>query len=190
MASLIECDIETINQHRAKVLLELWMVRAHKAARAHYTQAATHKDRNRNLTLTNASLAIGVLFFTNTNWVKDMFVHVLQDVGASFFYATTSVLALFVVLTTILQFTVRWGERSEQHRFAGAAFSNLQKKCERYALVDKLKMSMIHNLNRDYNHITKSYPLVNSKIWKISGVDDLNNRIESLEAFFRCSTAV
>jgi len=171
-------DEEPVNQFRSSMLVELWMVRCHKAARAHYMQATQHRDRNTWLTLVNAIAAIAVLFAANSSWFKNMLtINVLNSDGVLsrtevLFDALTSLLALMVVLTTILQFIKRWGERSEQHRFAGAEFSNLQKKCERYSLVENLNMAMVHNLNRDYNHVTKSYPLVSKEIWALAGKSD------------------
>lgn len=171
------------------MLLELWMVRAHKAARAHYMQASIHRLKDMRLTIVNAVAAILVLYFSNASWIEEL-INGDSDtdnfLGDFTLYTMISgLLAAIVVVTTILQFMKRWGERSDIHKLAGAEFSNFQRKTERYLLSNEINMAMIHNLNRDYNHATKIYPLVNSAIWDSAGESDLNNRIRDLESCLR-----
>jgi len=172
-------DDEPLEKETASLLVILWILRAHKAARAHYHQASSYKYRGKWLTLINAFLSILILFVANTDWVKSVFPE-KNSHGV-----ITSGLALLLVLTTIFQFILRWSEKTHQHRFAGAEFSNFQRKAERYSTAEEVNMSMLHNLNRDYNHITKSYPLTSSSIWSSAGDPDLNTQIAEIEMKLR-----
>ncbi len=52
-----------------------------------------------------------------------------------------------------------------QHKLAANEFSNLKRKIERYLSIDDITNSLIHNINRDYNFISKHYPLVSRYMW-------------------------
>jgi hypothetical protein len=183
-----DTEFVPLDRATAKLLLELWMVRAHRAASAHYLQASHHKLKDMRLTVINASAAVLVLYFANATWIEN-FVNGgtgSDTVGSSSKYTIVAgLLSLVVVITTILQFMKRWGERSDIHKMAGAEFSNFQRKTERYLLEREINMSMVHNLNRDYNHATKIYPLVNKKIWEETANGELGARIKNLQRCLR-----
>lgn len=178
-------ELDPLDPKKAKILLELWMVRSHRAAKAHYTQASHHKYKDMVLTIINAVAAILVLYIANATWIADIMDGPTREGNSSKHAILAGVLALVVVVTTILQFMKRWGERSDIHKLAGAEFSNFQRKTERYLLATSINMSMVHNLNRDYNHATKIYPLVNAEIWKNSAEGELGARISNLEKCLR-----
>ena len=181
-----------ISAERAKCLLLLWTLRAHKSARAHYMQAVVFRAFDRFLTLLNAGLSIFILFFATLD--RDVSHHRAEDWirsdGVGGFLQLLGMIgpigwaALALVVTTIFQFILRWGERNLQHKFAATEFSNLQRKAERYYLLSTLEMGALHNLNREYNHITKSYDMVHPSVWKAVG-PGLDESIERYEAELR-----
>ncbi len=42
-------------------------------------------------------------------------------------------------------------------------------------------MWVLHSINRDYNFITKHYPLVPKHVWNDADFKDINDRIQSME---------
>jgi len=181
-------DNTEIDNDKARKLLVLWRCRAHKAAKAHYRATLESRLLNRILTILNAVASILILFMTNSEWVNKY----LDDKNGQIIAQTAkmaldgsdvtiSLAAVFLVLTTILQYIVRWGEKANDHKAAGAEFANLQRKIERYSIAKTYNMSMIHNINRTYNHISKSYPLVSAKKWQEAGKGHLNDMISQLE---------
>lgn len=168
-------------------LLRLWVLRAQLAAKAHYEQATDFQWRNTLLTLANATATIGVLFFANAGWIEE-FLDGKNDIGGVKlldYEVALSVVALTVVFTTICQFIVRYSERTYQHRSAGNEYSNFLRKGERYLGLKNPTMNVVHNLNREYNHITKSYPLTSPKIWSNPDRDTLRKEILDLEERLR-----
>jgi hypothetical protein len=95
------------------------------------------------------------------------------------------VFGLVLVLTSVLHYVFRWEERARDHKAAGTEFANLQRKIERYSIGRFFKMSMLHNINREYNYISRSYPLVHRKVWKSPELKSVTERILSLEARLR-----
>lgn len=193
------------SQTRGRKLLTLWILRAHKSARAHYKQAAILKTGDKSLTILNAGLSIVILYLTTMR--LDSVHHRNPDISVSLNARNTvdnsaqgaeltsidsafskidliAVFALFLVLTTIFQFILQWGQRRLQHKYAASEFSNFQRKAERYSLNDILEMGAIHNLNREYNHITKSYGMVHPAIWRSVG-GDVDYTIHCIESGLR-----
>lgn len=171
-----------IDVGNARKLLLLWTYRAHKAASSHYHQSVRLRFGSFCLTVFNAFSAVAVLYFVNANWLPGVLgggeegtVHLLF----------TGVFGAMVVGTSILQFILKMDERQAVHREAGQEFSNLQRKIERYSLHSRFTMSLVHNISRDYNHITKSYPLVGRRIWQHGSRIRLNEQITNLETDLR-----
>jgi len=182
---LSDKDIGELDPQKAKFLLELWIVRAHRAANAHFWQASDHKYKAMVLTLINVVAAILVLYFSNSSWIE-AFINGAEEGGANSKYSIVAgVFALVVVITTIFQYMKRWDERSDNHKLAGSEFSNFQRKAERYALAKEVNMQMIHNLNRDYNNVMKNSPLVHKDIWKKTAANEHGDRIKHLERCLR-----
>ena len=187
----------TISEARAKKLLALWILRAHKSARAHYKQSAILNTGDKALTILNAALSIVILFFTTIR-LRDTHHHIgdtvvkktinLAEYSAEMRTFTQSdliaIFALFLVITTIFQFIFQWGQRHLQHKFAASEFSNFQRKAERYLLNNTIEMGAIHNLNREYNHITKSYGMVHPAIWRSVG-GEVDYTIHTIESALR-----
>ena len=186
-----DSDKVNVDPDRAGKLLNLWKCRSHKAAKAHYLQALINKRRNLYITTINAMLSILVLFFANATWIDDFLgekfkiisdlAYVDSEIPITLYTMMASLLAVSLVITTIMQYILRWGESAADHRAAGGEFANLQRKIERYTISRTYNMSMIHNINRDYNHISKSYPLVNTNRWTKAGDGRLSDTITRLE---------
>jgi hypothetical protein len=141
-----------------KRLLAEWKDRAFYAALAHYSSSESYELRNKILTITNMISAICVLFAANNKLITGN-ASFVDDV-------VVAVASLFTVLSTAVQFLLRYEERSTQHKLAANEFSNLKRKIERYLSINEISNSLIHNINRDYNFISKNYPLVSHYIWK------------------------
>jgi hypothetical protein len=140
-----------------KQLLTAWKDRAFYAATAHYRASEKYEFRNKLLTLINIISAITVLFAANNK---------LLATNSSFAQLVLAVASLFTVLSTAVQYLLRYEERAMQHKLAANEFSNLKRKIERYLSINDISNSLIHNLNRDYNFISKHYPLVSQYMWK------------------------
>lgn len=203
------CNKLEENGNYLHALLTLWILKTQVVAKAHYQQAIIFHKRNLTLTIINAVASISVLFLANTGWIKNYFefnpnlgknisdnafissqvLEVLMTIIAHItlldYNVLTSITALAVVFTTICQFILRWSERTIQHRYAGNEFSNLLRKAERYKGYKHVNMSTVHNLNRDYNHVTKSYPLVSTKVWNARVLLPIRSEISELEYLLR-----
>jgi hypothetical protein len=145
-----------------KRLLAEWQVRAYNAATAHYRASETYEFRNKALTIVNIISAITVLFAVNNKLIASNSNFTEEIILA--------VASLFTVLSTAVQFLLRYEERSIQHKLAANEFSNLKRKIERYVSMNEISNMLIHNLNRDYNFISKHYPLVSQSIVKRTSV--------------------
>jgi hypothetical protein len=185
MSGSIEAFID-IDQVRAKKLLILWALRAHKAASAHYEQSSKYGQANTLWTCVNAVFSIVLLFLVTWLSVSSIGLEALQ-MGIEF---VLSLFGAFLVTLGIVQFILRYSEKQDSHRQAGQEFSNLQRKIERYSVVKEYNMVQIHNLSRDYNHITKSYPLVGQSTWTSKRLAKLVAQIQNLENELRDKPAV
>ena len=141
-----------------KRLLIAWKDRAFYAATAHYGASEAYQFRNKLLTLLNIVSAITVLFAANNK----LFVAPTSSTQS----IVLAVASLFTVLSTAIQYLLRYEERAIQHKLAANEFSNFKRKVERYLSMDEISNSLIHNLNRDYNFISKHYPLVSRLMWR------------------------
>ena len=168
-----------IDQAMAKKVLLLWMFRAHRAASAHYDQAIKYRDRNTYLIVFNAIYSIGLLFWVT--WLSGRTPNL--NIGGWKLEGNliTGVVSVLLVVLGVLQFILRYSERQGAHREAGQEFSNLQRKIERYSLYVRHNMGQIHNISREYNHITRSYPLVSRSTWLNGRRKKLIHQIERLE---------
>lgn len=179
-------DREWIDDARARKLLSLWTYRAHRAASAHYHESSALRKSKIRWTTFNAGFAIAVLYVVNADWIANVdsieFIPFDKQI-------LLGVLSLLVVLTSIYQYILVFSEREILHREAGQEFSNLQRKIERYSLFQKMRMSMIHNVSRDYNHVTKSYPLTSRQVWQNADRSDLMQKIQQLEEDLRNDAA-
>ena len=193
-------DLVNIDQADAKKLLILWTLRSHRAASAHYHQSGRYRRTNTIWTCINAIYSIFLLF-----WVTRLSSLVdsqesrsaeidaanvqLTSISTNAFIAPrdllTGFLGAFLVVLGVVQFILRFPERQGSHREAGQEFSNLQRKIERYSLHTHYNMGMIHNLSREYNHITKSYPLVDKSVWNNGSRKKLGDKITELENMLR-----
>lgn len=184
-------------------LLTLWRMRAHRAAQIHYKQSESSGRQNKLLIVINALLSLAVLFFTNAQWLKNILSHQRKNLMSSdavptsyssvqqlvnsleatplLFVILTSISGLLLVITTIIQYILNDGERCSNHKMAASEFSNLQRKIERYLLAETVPMTTVHNINREYNHITKAFPSVARKHWKNTDNKALNYNIQRLE---------
>lgn len=171
-------DNISIQQEHSKLLMLLWTVRAHKAAKAHYIASLNIKRWGFVLTVFNALSAIVILVLTNAKWQQKIIdkwlskYYIFSDGDLSVINPHTLVLSIagiILVLSSIAQFILRWPEQAQKHRFAGIEFSNLQRKIERYTSSVYYNMFMLHTISREYNHITKSYPLVPRATWCRAG---------------------
>lgn len=164
-------DPTVVDKKKSLLLMRLWAARTLRAARVHYGESLSLNSKNRYLTSINAALSIAILFLTNAGWVQQLLgIDLPKWMGEAHEFVTVytvlvSILAMSLVITTIWQYILRWSERSGEHRRGGAEFANLHRKIERYCISTSFNMSMIHNINREYNHISKSYPLVHQKKW-------------------------
>lgn len=176
MSGSIEAFID-IDQAKTKKLLTLWMLRAHRAASCHYEQSSKFKRYNIFWTVLNVIFSIVLLFLvarlSNEPTESDVLKFGLELVFGFF--------GLLLVLVGVVQFILRYPEQQDAHRQAGQEFANLQRKIERYSLVTEYSMVQVHNLSRDYNHITKSYPLVDRSIWTNRQKEKLIKQIQKLE---------
>ena len=192
-----------IGDYQARQILTLWRMRSHRAAQAHYRQSEASGRQNRRLIVLNALLSLAVLFFTNAQWLKNFMsdqrsslisqnsipsdINSVQQIVNALeatpilFVVLTSISGLLLVITTIVQYILNDGDRSSNHKIAASEFSNLQRKIERYLLSEEIEMSAVHNINREYNHITKAFPSVNRKHWKFKQNEQLSANIEKLE---------
>lgn len=177
-----------IDETQAKRLLLLWRCRSLRAVKAHYDASLGLRVWDGVLTGINALLSIMILFIANAEWVRVFldglnlhWFEYLETVSLRLSDVTISAVAALLVITTILQYILRWGEKSYDHKAAGGEFANLQRKIERYMLAKSVNMAMVHNINRNYNHISKSYPLVSTGRWMRAGKPRLNAAILRLE---------
>ena len=176
-------DEAEIDQNRARCLMSLWRSRSLKAARAHYKESLSYRNLNRGLTLVNASLSIGILFVSNAVWVRDSIGAGASGSGARS-EIVISLIAVGIVVTTIMQYILRFGEKANEHKAAGSEFANLQRRIERYLLATQVTMSMVHNVSRIYNQISKSSRLIPQKKWHNAGKGKINENIDKLETIF------
>ena len=149
-------DDEIIDKERFLRVLKAWDTRAHRAAHAHYYTAETLFYRNRQITIVKAMLSIAVLFCANVWWLVEI---KYSDIG-------TSVAAVLLVITTMLQFLLRDSERAMEHKVAASSFSNLSRKIERYSCRSKTSMGALHAISRRYSEITTTSPTVKKKQWE------------------------
>jgi hypothetical protein len=176
MSGSIEAFIE-IDQPKTKKLLVLWMLRAHRAASAHYEQSSVFKRHDLLWTVLNIITSIALLFLVSRlpNGAANS---AILKFGLEFVFGF---FGLLLVMFGVVQFVLRYPEKQDAHRQAGQEFANLQRKIERYLLVTEYSMVQVHNLSRDYNHITKSYPLVDRNIWTNKARQKLVDQILILE---------
>ena len=194
-----------IDQVYGRKVLLLWKCRAHRAAVAHYAQSQSYKGWDFFLTVTNAMASLAVLFMTNAEWLKDLMSNnkpvelrkgsyeiinggvVVYDLPNThlLYIILTSIAGFVLVMTTILQYIRKDNENSKSHKTAGGEFSNLQRKIERYLLNEEFDMFLVHNINRDYSQITRSYKITDgkywsSKYWAKKGRNDLRDISETI----------
>lgn len=141
-----------------KHLLLAWKDRAFYAATAHYLASERYELRNKILTLVNMSSAITVLFVANHRLFAS-YNSLIEEI----ILATAS---LLTVLLSASQYLLKYDERANQHKLAANDFSTLKRKIERYLTIDDLSNSLLHNLNRHYDFIGRTYPLVSHYMWR------------------------
>lgn len=174
-------DTEILDPEEASKLLRLWHERCLKSAKAHYLASENNYVKSHRLTISNASLSISVIGFMNAGWFKDYILTDGENGSLPVFTITASILGLALVLTTILQYLFRYEDRGRHHKSAGSEFSNLQRKIERHLAGSKFRMWILHSINREYNFITKHYPLVPKDVWENNDFKEVNERIQSME---------
>lgn len=147
---------------KARVALFMaWKLRLFYTASAHYRAAERYESSGRKLTVVNMLAAIAVLFLSNNHGLLDGMLGGLGSPGK-----LVAIAGLITVLTSAFQYVMRFEERSSSHRAAGGEFSNIRRKIERYLTVDQIDNDLIHTINRDYNFVTKSAPIVSQGIWR------------------------
>ncbi len=160
------------DQHRKVTkVFRMWNKRLLRSAAAHYMAAELYEARETFLSVTNIIFAITVLFLSASQHLLGM------D-----FTTVVPVFSLIVVLLSAYQYIQQYASKASIHKQAGNEFSNLRRKMERYWTKDKLHPEAIHSLNRSYNFIAKSPPLVPKKIWEKSLQYKLNE-IEGINRF-------
>lgn len=175
-------DDVPIERAECEFILQLWHERCLKSARAHYSASSILYKGHGVITIANTAASISVLFFVNATSLKTSIFDGMSDVS---FNAFASISSLILVLVSTLQYIFRWDERAREHKSAGAEFSNLQRKIERYLTGKFFRMSILHNINREYNYISRSYPLVPHKIWSNRDYEEVSKRIRHLEHILR-----
>lgn len=167
-----------ISEKKCEKLLNLWHKRSHKSAKVHYAASIIKFRWNRVLTIINAFASIFVLFFTNAIWIKNA---ISENGGENYYIIASSITGVILVSTTILQYLLNFEDSANGHKMAAAEFSNLHRKIERYLVIKKFTMGMLHNINREYNYITKSYPIVSERLWNSANFGELQKQIRDAE---------
>lgn len=175
-------DDEPIKPEDAVLLLQLWHERSLKNARAHYKASSTLFRRHGGLTVVNTVASLAVLFFVNSSVMRQ---EVFSGLTEGLYLAAGAISGFILVLFSILQYVFRWDDRARDHKSAGTEFANLQRKIERYTAGKFFKMALLHNINREYNYISRSYPLVPRPIWISDELRDVSERIKHLEKELR-----
>ena len=155
-----------LSQKHARKTLFVWKMRALRAARAHYRYARHIQIIGKVLTLFNSLAAIIVSlvsvagFFSPDKFLTEPFFG---------WYINLEIVAIcsgvVVLLTSIVQFLEKPEEHHLLHKSAANEFSNLQRKIERYLAASQVEMGVNHNINRDFNFVSKSFPMVSSRCW-------------------------
>ncbi|WP_152612899.1 SLATT domain-containing protein [Tateyamaria sp. ANG-S1] len=161
----------------------MWNERLLIAAAAHYSAANYCEASEKTLSIFNISFAISVLFFSSNGAYVGSFMS-LFGLSSDYSPLLVSTLSLLVVLSSAAQYILQFGNRAALHKQAGNEFSNLRRKIERYWSKNNIHPEAVHSLNRTYNMITKSPPLVGSWTWKKAKRDKIAEADLIKESFY------
>ena len=170
-------------KRRSKELFRLWAKRLLISSYAHYLAAERCEIREKWLLIINISTAILVLFFNANRAVLETLSQVI-GMDETAIGLVVSLLSVLVVLSSAAQYILQYGTSAALHKLAGSEFSNLRRKIECYWTKGNLHPEAIHNLNRAYNMVNKTTPLVPPGIWPRAVVAKEKEVAEVEEAFF------
>lgn len=171
---------EFVDRDRYLHVLDLWNIRAHKAAQAHYRESEICSDWNRLLTITNAILFITVLFLASATWIAPVFFDDSNSTNITY-KLLVSLSSLLVVVTTILHYLFKYEERSGRHASSAQAYGSLLKKVERYGCSNVCDMDSLHIISKQYSSITNAAPLIPKKRWNSPELEEYSSHIQALE---------
>jgi hypothetical protein len=77
----------------------------------------------------------------------------------------TAIAGLLVVLTTALQYVLRFDEKSQQSKRAGNDFTGVKRRIELALLDDDLKEDKFSEIQLSHSHCSRNYGLVPKRIW-------------------------
>lgn len=162
----IRINSDETRKDRVAKVFRMWNKRLLRSAAAHYMAAELYETRETKLSVANIILAITVLFLSASKVIFDF------D-----FTSSVPVFSLFVVLLSAYQYLRQYSSKASTHKQAGNEFANLRRKLERYWTKNELHPEAIHSINRAYNYIAKTPPLVPKKIWD----DSLKIKLDEIE---------
>lgn len=154
-------------------LMWLWKSRATRASAAHYMAYEYYNSRDIFLTVVNIASSISVLFLANSSHVSTLIFSLTGNEILSHF--PVSVAGVFTVVTTTLQYVLRWRERAMWHKTAANEYSNFKRKLERLVGEAGVDDEMLHRLSANLNAIAKNSEPVSRKLW--------NRSIEEIPTF-------
>lgn len=167
-----------LNQTSCLKLIGLWRDRARLMADKHYRAAHHAQTRGGLLTLFNATAAITVLALANTGEWSYCDCVVLSN---RFILPFAS---FCVVVSTLMQYLLRYDLRSSDHEKLAHRLSNFARKMERYIVEGQFQAGAIHNLSRRFSDITQSSIIIPGDIYVADKESEaqLKNHILELES--------
>lgn len=151
-------DESEISRIKKTKMLKSWQDRATRASLAHYFQAQEYRTFDTGLTIFNLVAAISVLFLANNK---------LLDIDSNNQYQILlSIAGLAVVLSTTLQYVLRFEDKINDHKLAGNEFTEIKRKIEILLLGNEITEDCIHRIAVEHSHVAKNHRLVRNAIWE------------------------
>lgn len=145
----------------AASLLLTWRRRAIRASNAHYEASKSARKWGIFLTVMNVTFALVVLFLTNNSILPAKILGMSIDL-------LTSLAGLLIVVTSVLQYILRFDEKARDNKTAGNDFSNIKRDIEEALIAKQITENLIKETKFAHAFASKSAPIVNSSQWKIA----------------------
>lgn len=172
-------------------VINYWKMVCIVLGKAHVSASERYAKRRTSITIVNIFASVMVLFLSLSSdlqaiinyYVDFSFIQYSHSYGAQFQVSSAKIAAGFagaiVVVSSMIQYHLRYEERHIEHKIAGIEYFNLHKKIERMQSASDISNESMHNINKQMNYINKFTPPLAEKFMR--GIFELLEKIHAHE---------